>query len=73
MYDDSSVHIVPPERVITDDSYIACMIPRRHADTMRSSMNDLISKARDYAMKQEKEMAEAAAASESVSTVTATA
>lgn len=60
LYDDSSVHIVPPERVVTDDSYIACMIPRRQAPAMRKTMNDLILKAREFATKQE---ADAAAAS----------
>lgn len=46
MYDDSSVLIVPPERVITEDSYIACMIPKRKSESMRKHMNDLITRAR---------------------------
>jgi ubiquitin C-terminal hydrolase len=61
LYDDSSVHIVPPEQVVTDDSYIACMIPRCQASAMRKSMNDLIIKAREFATKQEEAAAAAAA------------
>ena len=61
LYDDSSVHIVPPERVVTDDSYIACMIPRSQAKALRESMNDLIVKAREFAAKQEADAAAAAA------------
>jgi ubiquitin C-terminal hydrolase len=53
LYDDNSVHVVPPERVITDDSYIACMIPKNQAASMRKQMNDLIVKAREYATRQE--------------------
>lgn len=63
LYDDNSVHVVPPDRVVSDDSYIACMIPRRNAETMRRSMNDLITKAREFAAKQEAEAAADAASS----------
>jgi ubiquitin C-terminal hydrolase len=68
MYDDSSVHAVPPERVVTEDSYIACMIPKRHAAGMRAQMNDYISRARDFASHAE---AEAAAAALAMSTAAA--
>lgn len=53
LYDDSSVHIVPSERVITDDSYIACMIPKHQTTSMRKQMNDLILRAREFATQQE--------------------
>jgi ubiquitin C-terminal hydrolase len=53
LYDDSSVHIVPPERVITEDSYIACMIPKNQATSMRKQMNELILRAREFATQQE--------------------
>ncbi len=65
VYDDNSVHVVPPERVVTDDSYIACMIPRNNASAMRKSMNDLIIKARKFASAKEAEAeAEAEAAAD---------
>lgn len=55
MYDDNSVNRVPPESVITDDSYIACMIPRRRAQEMRKQMNDLITRVREPAAQAEGE------------------
>jgi hypothetical protein len=54
MYDDNSVHKVPMESVVTDDSYIACMIPRRHAEGMRAQMNDRIRSVRESVAQEEK-------------------
>jgi ubiquitin C-terminal hydrolase len=52
-YDDSSVHKVSPDLVVTNDSYIACMIPKSSAAAMRSEMNSLILNARNFATRAE--------------------
>jgi ubiquitin C-terminal hydrolase len=44
-YDDNSVRPVPPERVITPDSYIALMMPAHKMEAMNTEMDALI---RDY-------------------------
>jgi ubiquitin C-terminal hydrolase len=41
-YDDSSVYVVPPDAVITADSYIALMSPKHAAAEMTRSMKDTI-------------------------------
>lgn len=45
-YDDSSVRVVSPDLVITQDSYIALMIPKEHAKTMNADMKQKIKELR---------------------------
>jgi ubiquitin C-terminal hydrolase len=41
-YDDSSVTTVPPERVVTPDSYIALLMPRESMKSMNAHMDRAI-------------------------------
>jgi len=45
-YDDSSVRSVDPERVVTSDSYIAIMLPKKHAESMNLRNEEWIQKFR---------------------------
>jgi len=47
-YDDSSVRVVPPEQVVTQDSYIALMLPKRTSVEHRSHIHSLANGIRTY-------------------------
>jgi ubiquitin C-terminal hydrolase len=46
-YDDSSVRSVPPEQVVTDDSYIMIMVPKAVENEMYNNFQELIEQFRE--------------------------